>query len=248
MPSRQQPSNRASASAPAGSRSGRPDDRRTAASVATLAAAFCLGGALTLAAFSASRARAQTPGAPAEGAVAAARAELQVVAPVDLERYSGRWHEQARLPNRFQKQCAGEVSADYARQPDGNIEVRNRCRRSDGVLDESIGEAKVVEVPGRPNAGRLKVRFAPKWLSWLPFVWGDYLILRLDPDYRVALIGTPDRKFLWVLSRDARLDEATLAAQLEQARSLGFDVDRVVRSDDPAKAPATPTAAAAAVR
>ena len=60
-------------------------------------------------------------------------------------------------------------------------------------------------------------------------VWGDYWILKLDRDYEVALVGTPDRDFLWVLSRAPRLDEATLEAQLDYARTLGFDVDRVIR-------------------
>jgi apolipoprotein D and lipocalin family protein len=75
------------------------------------------------------------------------------------------------------------------------------------------------------------VRFAPDWLSWLPMVWGDYWILKLDRDYEVALVGTPDRDFLWVLSRAPRLDEDRLAVELDYARTLGFDVDRVVRTE-----------------
>src|SRR4051812_42478541 len=67
---------------------------------------------------------------------AAARAQakgpLKVVAQVDLARYVGKWYEIARLPNRFQKRCAGEVTADYTQQPNGKISVLNRCRIEDG--------------------------------------------------------------------------------------------------------------------
>src|SRR4029434_138259 len=57
---------------------------------------------------------------------------LTVVPSVDLVRYSGQWHEMARLPNRFQKKCAGEVTANYTLRPDGKITVLNRCRLEDG--------------------------------------------------------------------------------------------------------------------
>jgi apolipoprotein D and lipocalin family protein len=155
------------------------------------------------------------------------RAPLQVVAPVDLKRYAGLWHEQARLPNRFQKRCTGAVSAEYTPLEDGSIEVRNRCILADGSFDESVGSARAVPVAGQPGAGRLEVRFAPEWLGWLPLVWGDYWILKLDRDYQVALVGTPNRQYLWVLSRVPLLDPAALQAELDYARTLGFDVDKV---------------------
>ncbi|MGI4779053.1 MAG: lipocalin family protein [Janthinobacterium lividum] len=189
---------------------------------------FCVGGVLALTALGGVElARAQTPVGPADGAPLM-RAPLQAVGPVDLERYAGLWHEQARLPNRFQKKCTGPVTAEYTPLADGTIEVRNRCVLVDGTTSESIGAARVVKVGGRPGAGRLEVRFAPSWLSWLPAVWGDYWILKLDRDYHVALVGTPDRDCLWVLSRDPVLDPGLLETELEDARTLGFDIDRVV--------------------
>jgi apolipoprotein D and lipocalin family protein len=203
------------------------DDRAHSASIGTLATAFCVGGVLTLLALQTARAtRTERLAGPADGAPLM-RAPLQVVAPVDLQRYAGLWHEQARLPNRFQKQCAGPATAEYMLLGDGQMEVRNRCIREDGSFDEAVGVARVAPVAGQPGAGRLEVRFAPEWLGWLPLVWGDYWILKLDRDYQVALVGTPDRKYLWVLSRAPRLDDAELGAELDYARSLGFDVDKV---------------------
>lgn len=162
---------------------------------------------------------------------------LPVVAPVDLQRYAGTWYEQARLPNRFQRDCTGQVSATYEVLPDGRVGVTNRCAKADGSTELAQGVARLVPVEGQPGAGRLEVSFAPRWLSWLPMVWGDYWIMQLDADYQVALVGTPDRKFLWVLSRAPQIDAARVQALMDYARNTGFDTATVVRT------PAAPTVA-----
>ena len=217
-------------------------DHRESRSIATLATAFCVGGVLAIAALrSARNARAAVAGAagPADGAPLM-RAPLQAVAPVDFKRYAGLWHEQARLPNRFEKQCTGPVSAEYTLRADGQVEVVNRCVRADGQIDQADGVARTVRVAGQPGAGRLKVRFAPSWLGWLPFAWGDYWILKLDRDYEVALVGTPDRDYLWLLSRAPQMGEDAITTELEYARTLGFDVDKAVRTGQSQTADATP--------
>ena len=159
---------------------------------------------------------------------------LPVVAPVDLQRYAGTWYEQARLPNFFQRNCKGQVAATYVAQADGTVGVVNRCAQTDGNTIEAAGVARTVPVEGKPNAGRLEVSFVPNWLRWLPVVWGDYWVMQLDAQYQVALVGTPDRKYLWVLSREQSLDDTRLNAALEFAKAAGFDTAAVV------KTPATP--------
>ena len=207
------------------------DDRVHSASIGTLATAFCVGGALTLLAFNTARtARSARLAGPADGAPRM-RAPLQVGAPGGQQRDVGQWHAQARRPNRFEKRCTGPVTAEYTLMEDGSgLQVLNRCILPDGRFEESAGVARVAPVAGQPGAGRLEVCFAPEWLRWLPMVWGDYWILRLDRDYQVALVGTPDRKCLWVLSRAPRLEDAALQAELDYARSLGFEVDKVERT------------------
>jgi apolipoprotein D and lipocalin family protein len=153
---------------------------------------------------------------------------LRVVASVDLPRYAGLWYEVARLPNRFEEKCAGDVTAEYTLGEKGRIRVVNRCRKRDGKMAEAVGEARLAD-RGGPNS-RLKVRFAPAFLSFLPAVWGDYQIIDLAPDYSHAVVGAPDRKYLWVLSRNPRMDEAAYLRLLESARSQGFDVSRMIRT------------------
>ena len=125
---------------------------------------------------------------------------VRTVPAVNLDRYAGEWFEVARFPNRFQDQCTGEVRATYARRTDGRIDVTNRCRTAEGV-DDAKGVARVIDTQ---TSAKLKVRFAPAYLSWLPSVWGDYWIIGLADDYGWAVVGSPDRKYLWIPLEEGR--------------------------------------------
>lgn len=153
---------------------------------------------------------------------------LRVVPSVDLERYSGVWYEIARLPNKFQKKCFGDVTATYSLKSERRLKVVNQCRKENGKLTKATGEARLASDKG-PNS-RLKVRFAPSFLSFLPFVWGDYQIIELAPDYSYAIVGEPKRKYLWILSRSPEMDEATFTKLKDAAASQGFDVSGLIKT------------------
>ena len=143
---------------------------------------------------------------------------------VDLDRYAGEWFEIARFPNRFQGQCLGNVRATYARRADGRVDVVNRCGTAEGET-EARGVARIVD---ERTFAKLKVRFAPGWLSWLPMVWGDYWVIGLAPDYSWAVVGDPDRDYLWILGRAPHLDDASTAVARAAAADNGFDTRRLV--------------------
>ena len=153
---------------------------------------------------------------------------LEVVSSVDLARYAGKWYEVARLPNRFQKKCAGDVTATYTLLGDGKIRFVNECGKADGSTIRAEGKARLAEKNG--PSSKLEVRFAPSWLSWLPAVWGDYQIVDLVPDYSTAVVGSPDRKYLWFLSRTPEVDDATFERLSHKAAAQGFDVSKMVRT------------------
>ncbi len=171
----------------------------------------------------------------AAGALAqdTAEAPLAVVPSVDLQRYMGTWYEIARLPNTFQRQCEGDVTATYTLRDDGDITVVNRCKKADGEISEATGKAKRASDDG-PNT-KLKVRFAPAFLSFLPFVWGDYWIIDLAPDYSYAVIGEPSRKYFWILSRTPSMDESIVQEILARARHQGYDLTSLLRTHQSAQ-------------
>jgi apolipoprotein D and lipocalin family protein len=151
--------------------------------------------------------------------------ELTTVEKVDLNRYIGKWHEIALFPNRFQAQCVDDTTATYALKPNGRIEVTNRCRTSDGKTDVAVGEAKLAVEDG--SNAKLKVRFAPAYLAWLPQVWGNYWVIELDPDYQFVVVSEPNREFLWILSRTPALGDATLSGIKTRLTARGFDIAKL---------------------
>jgi apolipoprotein D and lipocalin family protein len=153
----------------------------------------------------------------------ATQPHLTTMSYVDLGRYMGTWHEIARLPAPFEGACEGQPSATYSLRG-GRVEVVNRCRGADGRVREATGEARIVPASG--NA-KLEVSLWPSLLRLLPMAWADYWIIHVDERYRFAVVGHPNRRFLWLLARDRRISAAQQAHLVEIAAAQGFPVHRL---------------------
>jgi apolipoprotein D and lipocalin family protein len=158
------------------------------------------------------------------------RGTLPTISRVDLARYAGTWYEIARLPMWFQRHCV-DSKAIYSTRPGGKIGVHNECITDTGGIDQVDGMATVVD---QETNARLQVVFE-NWFARLfgSSRMGNYWILDLDPDYRTSLVGTPDRRYLWILSRSPHLDESTYQHLVERARQLGFLVSDLIRTQRP---------------
>jgi apolipoprotein D and lipocalin family protein len=144
--------------------------------------------------------------------------QLETVSFVDLERYLGAWYEIAVIPNRFQKHCYGNTMAIYQRADQQRIKVINSCLESDGQVDQAEGVARIVDPA--TNA-KLEVSFVSLF-GWQLF-WGDYWVLDLAPDYSYVIVGTPDYRYGWLLSRTPVVSKELRNNLDERLRSLGYD-------------------------
>lgn len=147
-------------------------------------------------------------------------APLSPIESLDVARYMGTWYEIAKFPNTFQKKCVAASRADYSLQPNGTIQVVNRCKVLSGETDQVIGDARQL---GPATSPILKVRFAPAWLSFLPWVWGDYWVIDLDPAMQLVAVSEPRRQYLWVLARTTKVKPAAYEALLARLAQKGFD-------------------------
>ena len=147
----------------------------------------------------------------------------QTVDSVDLKKYSGRWYEIASYPARFQEGCHC-TTAEYEIIPGKKyIKVINRC------VKFSNGNSKISSITGKAfvvsNSGNAKLK--------VQFFWplrGDYHIIGLAGDYSWAVVGHPERKYLWILCRQCTMTTDTYNNILKLVRQKGYDTSRLVQT------------------
>ena len=146
---------------------------------------------------------------------------LETVSFVDLDRYVGQWYEIARYHHRFQEGCVGS-RATYTLRDDRRITVVNECydKSFSGKLRSVKGKAWVVD---KGSNARLKVSF-----FW-PFA-GDYWIIDLGSNYEYAVVGHPNRKYLWILSRTPVMDEKVYQDILGRLQMQEYDTEKLIRT------------------
>jgi apolipoprotein D and lipocalin family protein len=139
--------------------------------------------------------------------------KLETVKDLDIEKYSGLWFEIAKLPNRFEKNLKC-VSATYTINKDGSIKVFNQGYNTKSLKTEKItGKATI---PNSEKPGEIKVSF------FGPFK-GDYFVMDIDTNYQTVLVGSPSRKYLWILSRSISIDEGRMQELIAIAKANEFD-------------------------
>lgn len=139
---------------------------------------------------------------------------------VDLNKYSGLWYEIAKIPNSFQDHCMKNTTAEYDINDDGDIKVVNRCIDFDNEMDEADGIARIVD---EISCSKLEVSFVSIF-GWYLF-WGDYWILGLDENYQYVAVGTPSRKYGWILARKPKLNSEDLEKCFESFESNGYRIE-----------------------
>lgn len=140
---------------------------------------------------------------------------LQTVPYVDLKKYAGKWYEIAAYPQRFQNGCTA-TTAEYTATDKGYIIVENRCNKNSISGKQAYIKGKAFVEKNSGNA-KLKVQF-----FW-PFK-GKYWIIDLADDYSYAVVSHPNKKYLWILSRTTKMDEATYQKIIIRLEEKGFDL------------------------
>ena len=126
---------------------------------------------------------------------------LQTV-PVDLPDNVGSYAEWALRPD-------GRIDDAYVYRPGGFAAPFKRMQFVDSVVAGSGG-------------GAWRVR-----LFWPIYV--SQLTLYVDADYRVTLLGYPDKSLGWVFSRDPDMSDADYRAALDRFEAMGYDITRFKR-------------------
>lgn len=144
---------------------------------------------------------------------------LETVGILDLERYQGLWYEIARYENRFEEGCEGATA--YYTLKEEHVEVVNSCFADGMMIDQAKGKAYIAD---ETSHAKLKVTF-----FW-PF-YGDYWVLMLPEDYRYSVVGDPERKYLWILSRTKKITDEDRERILARLPEFGYSAVKLYWTD-----------------
>ncbi len=145
----------------------------------------------------------------------------KVVAQLNLKKYMGLWYEIASFPAFFQRGCQC-TTAHYRLLPKDKIDVWNRCYKGKSLkLSEAVGRAW----RAKNDKGNSKLKVSFFW----PFS-GDYWVLYISKGYRRAVVGSPNRKYLWFLSRTPSISRAQYRKLLQVAKTEGYATGKLRRT------------------
>lgn len=144
--------------------------------------------------------------------------KLKTVDYVDIPRFMGDWYVIAVIPNIIEKNVVNSIES-YSLNEDGTIAVRYTYRKGGPQGKEKLMRPKGKIYDTKTNAEwRMRV-------FW-PF-WAKFMIIDLAEDYRYTVIGVPNRKFLWIMSRSPKLAEADYSAILKRLKKQDYDLDKI---------------------
>ncbi len=140
---------------------------------------------------------------------------------VDINKYMGKWYAITALPQSFTSHCLSQ-SAKYLLKPNNSVAVYNSCNGKVSITGEAVSVDPV-------NNAILEVKF-DQFFFELFGLKGDYVIFKLDPNYKLALVGSRNLKSLWLLSRSQSIPAYQYNEYINYAQKLGFDTDKLVPS------------------
>ena len=152
--------------------------------------------------------------------------KIEAISDFKSDKYLGTWYEFARLPNSFERKCTLPITASYSINPENHdqIIVTNQCNTKNGSPKVATGVAYLSK---ESNLGKLKVNFLPKFLRWLSFGYANYWILYTDYD-NIAIVATPNKKYLWILTRSNNLDVNIFNKAILIIKDNGFNIDDII--------------------
>ena len=145
--------------------------------------------------------------------------ELPKVNHVDIDRYMGDWYVIAHIPIFVEKNAYDAVET-YTLKEDGK-EVQVHYEFHEGGHDKELKTYK--------SKGFISDDPA---LWQIQFIWpfkADYQISYLSEDYSTVIVARPSRDYVWLMSRNPQMDDATYESMKTKIEEMGYDMTQLRR-------------------
>ena len=147
---------------------------------------------------------------------------MQAAPRLPMDRFTGRWHETARLPRADRRSDDRQIAVTYTALSDQQLQITHAWNDASGREQQHEDLARrryPIEEPGQ-----FEYPTGPSWLRWRQAAWKPYWVLTLDTEHIALMIGEPALESLWIYAREPTMERATLEALKSIARRLGYDL------------------------
>jgi apolipoprotein D and lipocalin family protein len=144
----------------------------------------------------------------------------KVVDRMDMEKFLGSWYVIALLPSALEKGAANGIET-YSLDQEGNIRVEYVFYKGGPGGKKTIMHQKGWIVDKEKNT---EWKVQPLWPLKLP-----YLIIDLAEDYRYAVIGTNNFKYVWIMARAPSLSATDYDGILSRLAARGYKTADIQR-------------------
>ncbi|QQL49138.1 lipocalin family protein [Mucilaginibacter ginkgonis] len=134
---------------------------------------------------------------------------------IELNKFAGKWYSLYSIPTMFDKNTQ-QTTTMYTLNKDGYYNVLTEAHK-DGDL--KTYRSKLFPVANVAN-GQFKAQFL-----W-PFKV-DYWVIEVADDYSYVVVGHPDKKFLFIMSRKPEMDEKLHEEIVARCKAKGYDVAKL---------------------
>lgn len=141
---------------------------------------------------------------------------LKSVETLDLQRFSTTWNVLAYYKNIHNSGCVGSTLT-YTFVND-ELKLTRNCYDGNGRLKRQ--HTAEVKIANASDNSKFNVYY-----SWIEQY--EQWIIMLASDYRYSVIASPDRKRLWILSKDTVLDPLDRQLIFERLSQDGFDTNKL---------------------
>jgi len=136
---------------------------------------------------------------------------------LDLKKYAGTWYSLYSIPTIFDK-GSRETTTKYTLNKEGFYNVLTTYKKP---KDEKIysRNSKMFPLEDGSN-GELQAQF----------IWPikvDYWIIELANDYSYVVVGHPDHKFLFIMSRNQTMPKKTHDEIVARCKAKGYEVNKL---------------------
>ncbi|MCE3229582.1 MAG: Lipocalin family protein [Bacteroidetes bacterium] len=145
---------------------------------------------------------------------------------VDLDKYAGKWYVIACIPTSVDKHW-NYMTETYTIKKNGNVSIYTTyLKPNDHDKKKQLPKEKHLRSKGFPQKGSNNF----KWK--VQFFWPfkvDYLIEEVPADYSYTVVGHPEKKFLYFMSREKTMSDELYKQLALRYKEKGYDMSKMIR-------------------